>query len=95
MPTPVAYLQTCPTCGYRRFEADPFEAIYCKRANCAMPDHRSIPLYAEEPPAVAALRAIMDGQIGGSVDWDAERFREARSVLAALDAQQAGKAVGQ
>lgn len=39
-------------------------------------------LIAAAPEMLAALRDIMDGQIGGAVDYDADRFVAARKALA-------------
>lgn len=45
----------------------------------------AVPLIASAPKLAAALRDILNGQIGGNVDHDAERFRNARAALAVAE----------
>lgn len=47
------------------------------------PTPEVIALRAANTRLRAALEAIMNGQIGGNPDMDAERFRNARAVLEA------------
>lgn len=39
------------------------------------------------PDLLAALKAVMSGQIGGQPDLDAERFRAARAAIAKAEAR--------
>lgn len=42
-------------------------------------------LVLEAPAMLEALRAILGGQLGGQVDTCAERFENARAILARID----------
>ncbi len=49
-------------------------------------------LLAAAPELLAALEAVMGGQLGGSIDLDAERFLNARMAIAkAKDVEKAAK----
>lgn len=98
MPTPVAFLYRCKGCNSTAFEATAAELgewIKCPRCEGAFRvEAESIPLYAEEPAAVAALRELFEqcamphrfwGEESNQKEADAA-IEAGRAVLAAYDA---------
>jgi hypothetical protein len=81
------------TAGPWRYEYDD-NGFYCVTAHAAPSpyivatggegdtDKANARLIAAAPDLLAALKAVMDGQIGGSPDLNAERFQKARAVIA-------------
>lgn len=68
----------CVTDGDSRYVVDRF--VLGSRAT---EEHEAnARLIAAAPDLLAALQAVMAGQIGGNVDHDAERFRAARAAIA-------------